>query len=362
MNEEKLIYASTEKSADMLYFAKMNIPDPFFAFTHGGKKCALMSPLEFGRAAKQSDFDTLYPSGPRSDAEELAKLLRKLGVGGVEVPSSFPVSEYLALKGLGVRISVCGGEFFPQRRVKDEREIAEIKKANAAAAASYARVVQILREAEENGGALLWRSKPLTSETLKYEIELACLAMGASSEHTIAAGGDQACDPHNEGSGPIRARELLVVDIFPRMKSSGYFGDMTRTFIKGRPTDAQARIVSTVRKAQLDAISRIRAGAIGASVHSAVAGFFEREGFGTEFEGGAWRGFFHSTGHGIGLEVHEEPRLGRQKNALAENEVVTVEPGLYYPGVGACRIEDNVRVLKDGCEILSDFNYDWIID
>ncbi|MBO6101781.1 MAG: M24 family metallopeptidase, partial [Opitutales bacterium] len=92
-----------------------------------------------------------------------------------------------------------------------------------------------------------------------------------------------------------------------------------------------------------------------------VSGFFEKSGYKTEIANGKWRGFFHSTGHGIGLDIHEEPRLGLSKNVLRENEVVTVEPGLYYEGLGACRIEDNCRVLKNSRELLSNFDYDWVV-
>lgn len=361
MNTEKLIYANTESSSDMLYFAKMNIPDPVFAFTFKGKKFAILSPLEIGRARKESDFDEILPSRSNSQIADLIDALNALGISEVEVPRSFPSFEFVKLSGAGLKIKVADGDFFPGRRQKTERETAEIKRANFAAAQSFARVREILRESEAGGEFLKWRGKFLTSEILKYEIEAVCLKNGAESKYTIAACGNQACDPHCEGFGKIRKNSLAVFDIFPRMKSSGYFGDMTRTFLKGEPSEAQIKLVETVMKAQKLALEKVKAGALGCDVHKFVSGFFEKSGYKTEIANGKWRGFFHSTGHGIGLDIHEEPRLGLSKNVLRENEVVTVEPGLYYEGLGACRIEDNCRVLKNSRELLSNFDYDWVV-
>ncbi|MBR4596797.1 MAG: aminopeptidase P family protein [Opitutales bacterium] len=357
---EKLIYANTETSADMLYFAKMNIPDAVFAFTLRGKKCAILSPLEIGRARKESDFDKICAANGEP-LETLLEIFSDLGINQVEVPRDFPAGIFLRLKNLGLKIKVCEGEFFPERGIKSAAEAAEIRKANDAASAAFERVFSIFKESKIEKNFLKWRGNFLTSEILKFEIESACLARGADSKYTIAACGDQACDPHCEGFGKISANKLCVFDIFPRLKSSGYFGDMTRTFLKGEPSGAQIKLVETVQKAQKKAMQKIRAGARANAAHNAVLSFFEKNGYKTEFDGKSWSGFFHSTGHGLGLEVHEEPRLGRAKNILKEGEVVTVEPGLYYKGVGGCRIEDNVLVRQNGFDLLSNFHYEWVV-
>ena len=357
---EKLIYANTETSADMLYFAKMNIPDAVFAFTHRGKKCAVLSPLEIGRARKESDFDKIYAANGNTFGA-LSEIFADLGIREVEVPRDFPAAMFLKLRKAGLKISVCEGDFFPERRKKSEREKAEIKKANNAASAAFERVFEIFKESKIEKKFLKWGGKFLTSEILKFEIESACLSLGADSKYTIAACGNQACDPHCGGFGKISANELCVFDIFPRLKSTGYYGDMTRTFLKGEPSGAQARLVETVQKAQKKAMAKIRAGAKACAVHAEAEKFFVERGYATEFDGNSWSGFFHSTGHGIGLEVHEEPRLGKSKNILKEGEVATVEPGLYYKGLGGCRIEDNVFIKKGGFELLSNFRYDWAI-
>lgn len=361
MKAEKLIYASTEASPDMLYFAKMNIPDPVFAFTSKGRKCAIFSRLEIGRARRESAFDEIFESASPDPCDDLAAAFSALGIRRVEVPEDFPAGMYVRLASGGLGISVRRGPFFPQREIKAEWEAGEIAKANAAASSAFARVREVLSESSVSGRFIKWRGRHLTSEALKFEIEAACLRMGAESKHTIAAAGDQACDPHCEGFGKIRAGSLMVFDIFPRMKSSGYYGDMTRTFLKGAPSDAQSRLVETVRLAQDEAMKLVKAGARADRVHARAAGVFESRGFKTSREGGEWRGFFHSTGHGLGLEVHESPRLGTGRNILRAGQVVTVEPGLYYPGLGGCRIEDNVLVGASGCRKLSDYPYDWVV-
>jgi Xaa-Pro aminopeptidase len=218
-----------------------------------------------------------------------------------------------------------------------------------------------LREATIQQGKLHYQGKFLTSERLKEEIEIACLRAGAVSGHTIAAGGDQACDPHCSGSGVLRANELIIIDVFPRVVATGYHGDMTRTFLKGKASEEQKRLVATVRAAQQKALESIRAGVTGDSIHQKVVDHFEEHGYRTDRAAKQPFGFFHGTGHGLGLEVHESPRLSAGGPKLRAGQVVTVEPGLYYPGLGAVRIEDVVRVTKEGSEMLSNCHYRWLI-
>jgi Xaa-Pro aminopeptidase len=200
----------------------------------------------------------------------------------------------------------------------------------------------------------------LTSERLKVAIETACIEAGSVSLSTIAAGGDQACDPHNRGTGPLRPNELIIVDVFPRVADTGYHGDMTRTFLRGRASDAQKAIVGAVRAAQLRALAAIRAGVPGSEVHRKVTETFTSLGFETRSTPSGSVGFFHGTGHGLGLDVHEPPRMNATDNTpLRRGAVVTVEPGLYYPGVGACRIEDVVQVTGASPRMLSKYPYSW---
>src|SRR5205814_10435086 len=181
----------------------------------------------------------------------------------------------------------------------------------------------------------------------------AILRAGGVSLGTIVAGGDQACDPHERGFGPLYADSLIILDVFPRDAKTGYFGDMTRTVVRRRASDAQRKLWETVKAGQALALRHIKAGVDGAAIHKAIQDLFAKRGFPTEMRKGRRVGFFHGTGHGLGLEIHEYPRL--QKVTLKAGNVVTVEPGLYYPGLGGVRLEDVVVVTKTGHKLSSRF-------
>ncbi|MBQ6102340.1 MAG: M24 family metallopeptidase, partial [Kiritimatiellae bacterium] len=194
----------------------------------------------------------------------------------------------------------------------------------------------------------------LTSERARALVRETLLSRGCLDlEGSIVAGGRQAADPHEAGHGPLRAGEWIVCDIFPRDLCTGYWGDMTRTFMNGRPSAKLRRLYRAVADAQRLALSLVRPGAKGSDVHAAVARFFEESGWpsGRDATGRPY-GFFHGTGHGVGLQIHEEPRLSVTGGELTPGMVVTVEPGLYYPDLGGVRIEDTVAVTTSGCEIL----------
>ena len=367
------LYADTEHSADALYFGRVSVPDPFIAFAVRGKKYAVVNALEFGRVKRDSAFDrvlalepyaqkarTAWPDRKTGPAEVIALLSRELRQPAFTIPDDFPAALYQKLLGLGLQLSFAAGPLFPAREIKTTSEIAALREGNRCSALGLAAAERILRASQIKGRSLIFDGKPLTSERLKFAIETACLEAGAISAHTIAAGGDQACDPHERGSGPLRPNELIIVDIFPRVSSTGYHGDMTRTFLRGRANDAQRALVSAVRTAQLAALKKIHANVSGKLVHEAVVATFTGLGYETKSTPNGSIGFFHGTGHGLGLAIHEAPGLSsRYDTPLRRGTVVTVEPGLYYPGLGACRIEDVVQVTDKAPKFLSDFHYDW---
>ena len=199
-----------------------------------------------------------------------------------------------------------------------------------------------------------WGGSVLTSERLRAEIDSAILREGGLPANTIVAGGEQACDPHDRGSGPLRAGELIILDIFPRDPATGYYGDMTRTVVKGRATDAQRQLWLTVQEGQRRIIAATKAGADGKKIHEATKKYFKEQGFPTEVREGRHVGFFHGTGHGLGMEIHEAPRFQLTRR-LEKGMVITIEPGLYFPGLGGVRIEDVVAVTAKGCDVLSSF-------
>lgn len=185
-------------------------------------------------------------------------------------------------------------------------------------------------------------------------MEIAVVRAGGEARgDTIVAGGEMACDPHERGSGPLLANQLIIMDIFPRDSRSGYFGDLTRTVVRGTAGEAQRRLWETCLSGQQRAFQALKPGANGAKIHEDVKAFFASSGYPTEVRGGRWRGFFHGTGHGLGLEIHEEPRFAA--TTFRPGQVFTVEPGIYWPGIGGVRHEDVFVITEAGHELISDF-------
>ncbi|MGA2053458.1 MAG: M24 family metallopeptidase [Opitutales bacterium] len=369
-----LLYAASDTSADQLYFGRFFAPDAFLAFGPRDNRVAVLNALEYGRALKESSYDTVlrleewlkkardtFPRAEVNLAHVLKLLAREYAVSSFLVPTDFPSGLLEKIRALNLPVAVNHGPLFPQRALKTKDEIRDIREGCEAACAGLAAAERTLRRSiTKRNGLLFYDGQPLTSERLRFQVDVACLEAGAQAENTIVAGGDQACDPHCRGSGPLRAGELIIVDVFPRVSSTGYHGDVTRTFFKGRAREPVRALVDAVRRAQKLARKQIRAGIAGATIHRAVQAFFEENHFHTRKKPTYNEGFFHGTGHGLGLEIHEPPRLGpTTTDRLREGMVVTVEPGLYYPGLGGCRIEDVVHVTADGCDLLSDFDYNW---
>lgn len=374
-NSSLLLYADSAQNADQLYLGRVNVPDAFISFTIGRKKYAVLNRLEFGRVKRESAFDVVLPLEAAAKvarekfadrkitaAEIIAVVAREHKIKNFVVPEDFPVGIANRLSQLGVKLEIADGPIFPQREIKSDAEAKAIQEGNRCSAAGIAAAENVLRHSTIKAGKIIYRGAPLTSERLKIAIETACLEAGAVSLDTIAAGGDQACDPHHRGSGPVRPNELIIVDVFPRVVSNGYYGDMTRTFLKGRASDAQRELVSAVKDAQSAALKAIRAGVSGKHIHQQVTDVFAERGYETKDTPNGAVGFFHGTGHGLGLAVHESPRVnGTVDYKLKRGSVVTVEPGLYYPGLGGCRIEDVVQVTEAKPKMLSKFHYEWEI-
>ncbi len=367
-----LLYADSDINADQLYFGKVFVPDPFLSFSVNGKKYAFANSLEISRMNSESTFDELlsleewlgkaarrYRKKTGSITDIVRLVVGEFAISEFVVAPDFPAGLAFKLRAARVPFKIAEGPLFPQRDCKNDAEAKALKEGNAASATGIKAAEKMLRDSTIKKGNLMHGGRLLTSERVRQVIEIACLEKGAMSHKTIVAGGDQGCDPHCNGYGPLRANELIVVDVFPRVARHGYHGDMTRTFLKGKATPEQRRLVRTVRNAQKLALATIKAGITGAKVHSAVEAHFKAEGYLTKKSNGSPEGFIHGTGHGLGLEIHEPPRLNKTGPRLKAGNVVTVEPGLYYRGVGGCRIEDVVRVTKSGVEMLSKCHYRW---
>lgn len=363
-----LIVADSERDANMLYAAGMFVPDPFIWFRHRGRSAVVMSDLEVDRARKQARVDEVIGQtgiskplekklGRRPKlAEIIAAIFKQRRIRSARVPSNFPLALAEQLRKHSVRVWADDKPFFPARERKRPDEVRAIERALRITEAGLRAGIGTIRAARiARDGRLTLAGSTLTSEHVRAEINTAMIRLGAIGSHTIVAGGEQACDPHDGGSGPLRANEAIILDVFPRDEKTGYHGDMTRTVVRGKAGDALRKQFVAVRDAHRLAIKTIRAGVCGRNVHHAVQRLFKERGYKTGVVDGRQQGFFHGTGHGLGLEVHEPPRMSIVPQRLKAGYVVTVEPGLYYPGVGGMRIEDVVLVTTSGCRVLSKF-------
>lgn len=365
MPRSKLIIASSETSADMLYATGFRAPDPFVFLQDHTKKLLLLSDLEVDRGRRQANVDRVdslsgisrqlqagkkkAPSYPRV----IASWLRENHARSVVVPADFPLGLARQLKKEGIRLKPAKGLFFPERERKSPSEIRAIQAAIRIAEAGMSRAIEVLAAAiPRKDGRLFLGRRMLTSEILRMEIETTIVRAGGEARgDTIVAGGGQACDPHERGSGPLRANELIIVDIFPRDARSGYYGDITRTVVRGKASEAQRKLWETCLTGQKMAAGRMKPGARGDGIHDLVKSYFSEQGYPTELRDGRWQGFFHGTGHGLGLEIHEVPRFAA--TTFVPGQVITVEPGIYIPGLGGVRHEDVALVTGTGAKFLT---------
>jgi Xaa-Pro aminopeptidase len=365
-NQTRLIVAASEHDPDMLYATKFFVPDPFIFLEQGGKRTIVLSDLEIDRGRKQAKADEIVSygeferevQGKQKKAPPFEKVmshfLRKRGVRAAVVPANFPLSYAEELAIHKIRVRATNGLFWPEREAKSEDELQLMRRALAITEKGLARAMEVLAASKPGRGKKLsWSGRTLTSEILRAEIDSAILRAGGLPANTIVAGGDQACDPHERGFGPLKADSLIILDIFPRDATSGYYGDMTRTVVRGRASEEQRRLWETVREGQVLALKKMKPGVDGLKLHTEVKQLFTDRGYPTGVRDGRQVGFFHGTGHGLGLEIHEFPRF--QKTVFKPGQVLTVEPGLYYPGIGGARLEDVVVLTKNGTRMLSRF-------
>ncbi len=362
----RLIYAASNESADMFYVTKISVPDPFVFLQQNGRRTIILSKLEVDRGRREAAVDEVValdtlekPLEERlkkkpSIGQILTVFLRKRRVKNALVPENFPLGLARQLADAGVQLTPVDGLFWPERESKSVEEIRSIQHAIRITEIGLARGLEVLRACLIwPGRQLSWSGKRLTSEILRTEIDTAILRAGGEPADTIVAGGNQACDPHERGSGPLRANSLILLDIFPRDPKTGYYGDLTRTVVRGRASEAQRKLWHTVWEGQKLALDGIRIGQSGKELQEKVSTFFRDVGYPTEIRNGRWTGFFHGLGHGLGLDLHELPRIAMTE--FKKGQALTVEPGLYLPGVGGVRQEDDGVVAESGFRVLSSF-------
>jgi Xaa-Pro aminopeptidase len=357
-----LISGDTFRSPEMRHEVPVAIPDPFLYAERNGSRHVFVSALEYERvravdgleahAMEEYGVDDLLAQGMRRDDAELEVYVRackELEIREAVVPATFPLALADRLRQDGIAVQPERDLFVDRRRVKTESELAGIRRAQRACEAGMAAAKAMLAEG-------------VTSEEVRAAIERVFIEHGAQAEELIVSHGAQSAIGHEMGSGPIAAGEPVVIDLFPRDQESGCYADMTRTFVVGEPSDELVEWHRLCKEALDLALEAILPGVPGAELHRLVCDLFHEHGYKTQLSKQPGEvladGFFHSLGHGVGLEVHEAPSLGRSGEELVAGDVVAVEPGLYRSGIGGCRLEDLVLVTEDGHENLTDFPYD----
>ncbi len=362
MNTAKLIYASSDDT-NMLYATGIFVPDPYLYLEHSGNKILVMSDLEYERARKQCKACTVLPlrdykeklkdDGKKPSLENIVDLLlRERGISEIEVPGNFPSWLYQKLLDMNHNVMCVDGAFFPQRELKSKTEQKYHEDVQRINEGALELALDIISNAAVRGGGLYHKSAPLTSEIMKRELNKYYLDHDCTCpDGMIVSCGSQTALPHHRGTGLLKANTPIILDLFPRSIDSGHWADMTRTVVKGKASDTLKKMYDAVLESQEKALSMICDGILGSTVHTEVLKVLESYGFKTEVVNGTPTGMIHTTGHGLGLDIHENPRIGPatdNEKPLKAGQIVTVEPGLYYPKEGGVRIEDFVVVTKKG--------------
>jgi Xaa-Pro aminopeptidase len=371
-----LILGDTIRSPEARHEVPVAIPDPILYIERDGERHAVVGSFEVPRvkalggsvtahAPEEFGYDELFAEGFRRDEVLLQVWVRaavELGVRDAVVPPTFGLALADSLRAEGIEVAADRDFFVERRRVKNEAELAGIRRAQAAAEAGMHVGAGMLRRAAVEGDALLLDGEPLTCERIKAEVEAAFTRHDCSAEEFIVSHGPQTAIGHDMGSGPILAGEAVVFDLFPRDRETGCYADMTRTFVVGDVSDELRENHRLVKEALDRSLAAVRPGETGHAIMSLVCDLFHEHGHKTQLHKEPGEvledGFFHGLGHGVGLEIHEAPSLGRNGEALVAGDVITLEPGLYRSGYGGVRLEDLVVVTEDGYENLTSFPYD----
>jgi Xaa-Pro aminopeptidase len=362
-------------SADIYYATRFLASDAFgYLQTGEGEEILFISEMERGRAELESrisgirtlqDFGYMEKIKEKKDgalayAACLSELLSETGVKKIAVPYDFPVFYSNFLAEAGFSIVPVKSPFRKMRSQKKPEEVEAVKYAQKAGEKAMEAAIELIKGAEEKDGVLYHEGKELTGEKVLSVIDHTLLDFGCEAEETIVSCGEDTSNPHGTTAGPLRANAPIILDIFPRSKKKRYFADMTRTVLRGEASEELKAIYEAVLAAQEKGLAMVKAGVSATDVHNAVCNVLEERGYDT-YRSGAKVGFTHSTGHGVGLDIHELPGVGENSTVLEEGNVITVEPGLYYPGIGGIRLEDMVLVTKNGCENLTKLEKNFVL-
>jgi len=364
-NSAEMIVADSETDANLFYATQFVVPDPVYFFKIREKKYLMLNDLEVDRGKKEAKVDqilsltdwthkTRKKLGPKVSMVDIAAtFLKEKKINSLIVPHNFPAYIAAEFQKRKLKILFRSDPFWPERLLKNKKEKEAIRESLRNTGNAIGKAYEFLKTCKIKNGKIIHQGKILSSEKLRQVIDVDLMMNGCLAQNTIVAGGEQAVDPHNRGSGPLSANRGIVMDVFPRSMKTHYYADMTRTVVKGKASAQFKKIWETVKYAQEKSFEKIRPGINAQKIHEWILDYFESKGFKTGNIKGRMQGFFHGTGHGLGLDIHEAPRISKVPEILKEGMVVTVEPGLYYSGIGGVRIEDVVYVTANGCEVLS---------
>ena len=371
-----LIIGDSVRSPELRHEVPIAIGDPFLYAEVAGSRHVVVSALEISRVeelggdlekhtfeefgyedliAQGLPVNQLWPALWRNAA-------RALGLREAVVPITFPFGHAVALSEGGIELRPDQDLFDERRRVKNETELEGIRRASRAVAAGMGRAVDLLRAADRSNGGLVLDGEPLTCERLKSELGRVFDEHGAVGDDVIVSHGAQTAVGHDPGSGQIASDDVVLFDLFPYDRETGCYTDFTRTVTVGQAPEEIREFHRLAREALDRAVAAVKPGVDGKDIHRIVCDYFHEHGQKTQLHkepGEVLRdGYFHGTGHGVGLEVHEQPSVGRVGGVLVAGDVIALEPGLYRNGFGGVRLEDLVLVTEDGGEVLTDFPYD----
>lgn len=361
---------ATGGDPDQRYLTDFNSPDPFVTLFVDGAVHILVRGLDRDLAEIESKASSVSTPDDYDRAEllkshdaevvdilVLLRFLENFDVESIAVPPRFPIQKADALRERNLVVAVDKHDTIARARATKTRdEVALIREAQRATERAMGVAESILTEATIRDSMLYYQGEQLTSERVKEAIAVHLYRDGYIPSETIVAGGVDAAKPHHRGCGVLPANEPIVIDIFPRSQDTGYHADMTRTFCVGEPGDKAREWYEVTQQAKQAAIDTVSPGTSSEDVHHAACTVFEDAGLPTvRANPGTSTGFIHGTGHGVGLAVHELPRVSIQGETLQPGHVITIEPGLYDPDVGGIRLEDLLVVTEDGYENLTEY-------
>lgn len=372
INSDALLMIGNSDNTDLYYVSNFISMDSYTYIQTNSSEILFVPDMELNRAKiesrisdirtiskyknkkqKYKDFDIAY-------CDALIEIFKQEQIKKISVLRDFSFFFANRLKEAGFEIIAIESPFKKMRAKKNDLEIKMITAVQNACDSAMEVAINMIENSTEKNAMLYYKNEVLTSESIRTAIEYKLLEFGCNSENTIVACGEKSSNPHWAGTGALAPNESIVIDIFPRSKTFKYYADMTRTVCKGTPSKELNDMYDAVLFAQTKALELVKPGINCSEIHNAVCDVFERKGYET-IKNNSKIGYIHSTGHGVGLDIHELPNVGNTDVSLEVGNIITIEPGLYYPNIGGIRIEDLVVVTENGCNNLTKYKKQFVV-